>query len=366
MKPSILPPQFRGLMYITGQRGIGKSFLAAQAENPALMAFWDFEEKGSGIDAQLHFGQYRAPLREVTEKLGPKFPLIELANWVEGAVEDLGRGRFTTLVIDNISPLESALGEVVRRDPERYGVSKRNAITGAFGGVHPGVSTLESGLFAQVHSQGVQLIIVTAHVSSRWGPGGPIPNKYSPKGNSRLQMLSILSLLLVPGESWPPPAAVVLKEQLGSISFPQEPTEEQIEAMRRGEPAHVTRRCLPARIPQCTFASIRRYLHHPADLEHPAPGETLIPEEVEPYSERLSREQIELVRLQTKLALQEQEAQEEMLSAGGEGAATAGPPTTWQELLSRLNTTPSRLGLSFKELRGLPPERIAEIWEMNK
>ena len=363
MRPSILPPQFRGLMYISGQRGVGKSFLAAQAENPALMAFWDFEEKGSGIDAQLHFGQYRAPLREVAERSGPKFPLIELANWVEEAVQDLGEGGFTTLVIDNISPLESALGEVVRKDPERFGVSRRNALTGAFGGVHPGVAYLESGLFAQIHSKGVQLIIVTAHLSDRWGPGGPIPNKYSPKGNSRLQMLSILSLLLVPGESWPPPAAIVLKEQLGAISFPQELTPEQIEAMRKGELAHVTRRCLPSRIPDCTFARIRWYLQHPADLQSPAPGEALIQEEYEPYSERLSREQIELIRLQTRLALQEQELEEDILSAA---VTPSNAPQSWQELLTKLNTTPSKLGMSIQELKELTPERIAGIWEKRR
>jgi len=67
----------------------------------------------------------------------------------------------------------------------------------------------------------------------------------------------------------------------------------EYEAIMRGEvPSHVISRRLPARLPKADWQSIRRYLFNPANLENPQDGESLISEESEPFSERMSKEQI--------------------------------------------------------------------------
>ena len=68
---------------------------------------------------------------------------------------------------------------------------------------------------------------------------------------------------------------------------------EQIQAIMHGEIAsHIITRRLPYRLPKCDWQNIRYYLYHPANLKEPGPGEALNLEEAEPFSERLSKEQI--------------------------------------------------------------------------
>jgi len=100
---------------------------------------------------------------------------------------------------------------------------------------------------------------------------------------------------------------LVQKEQLGVIQLDEQNlTEEQLEAMLRGESGHTVARRLPRRIPDCTFQKIRWYLTNPADMDEPAEGEMPSVEESDPFSKRLSGEQLAFVTL----AMQQQEREE--------------------------------------------------------
>lgn len=128
----------------------------------------------------------------------------------------------------------------------------------------------------------------------------------------------------MPGEYRPIPAALVQKEQLGLIAFNPETRQHEI------------RRRLPLRLPKATFAEIRRYLHVPADLTRPASGEVPTAAEVDPFSDKFSREQLEYMRLAAKIEANEEQGEfpPNLATAPKRTAA----PTTLVELLTACST----------------------------
>lgn len=280
LRKSILPPELRGLCYLTGQRGVGKSFLAAQADIPDNVLFWDFEEKGSGIDAQLHFGKYLSISALAASQFGMEFKPLQMMEVVRAQLNQVENQRYTVAVVDNIEPLETAFYNEIKKYPAQYGINIKNAESGSFGGAWPGVNYLVSGFCQRLYSRGIRLIIVTAHLKNVWSSTGPIPNKFKPKGVERWHELSVLSLVLTTAENAPIPSGLVQKEQLASTLFNEETGEVEV------------RRRLPLRIPKCTFAEIKRYLREPADLVSPKLGEVPSNDETNPYNDRFSHEQL--------------------------------------------------------------------------
>jgi len=203
---SILPPELAGVCFITGYRGIGKSFLASQADLPSRIAFFDFESKGEGIDSQLHFGIYRALNQE------SKTP-IEMYDLMIDLFENLEQDRYTIVVLDNIAPFELALGAEVVRNAKMYaehsGMNAAKVKSNAYGQTHACVNLLISRMCALLHSRGVRLIIATSHIKHPWLHGQPVIGKWRKKGHDEWQNLSILTVILVPGDNPPTPDAIV-------------------------------------------------------------------------------------------------------------------------------------------------------------
>lgn len=339
---SILPPEMSGLMFVSGYRGIGKSYLAAQADVPSNIAFFDFEEKGAGIHAQLNFGLYRALTRETADLHGPKASPHQLFEVITSAFNELESNRYTVAILDNIKPFENALRSEVERDPKRYGVKPANVPTGKFGGAWPGVHYLVSSYCDLLYAKGIRLVIATSHIKSQWGPSGPLLNKYDVKGVDRWQELSILTLILIPGKYAPIPAAIVQKEQLGAISFDA------------ATGKHTVQRRLPLRLPKCTFAEIKHYLREPADIANPKEGEVPTFEEADPFSKKLSREQIALVKLALEAEMREETS---MFAAMPEPL-----PTTWQDLLTRTGKMLDDLG-GIEAAKAMTEEQVRAKWE---
>ena len=113
--PSILPPQMQGVMFVTGYRGLGKSFLASTADLPQNICFLDFENKGEGIDSDLKFGLYRALTQEAVGSQGQG--LFDIT-W--GCFKSMPKDRFTTVILDNVSPLEMAMGAEAATNARKY------------------------------------------------------------------------------------------------------------------------------------------------------------------------------------------------------------------------------------------------------
>jgi len=282
-RQTILPPEMRGVMKVSGYRGIGKTSLLIQADIPDNVCFLDFEAKGEGFHNQLHFGFYKSMTSNAD---GPD----ALYDVVTNTIKDLEQDKYTVCIIDNGSPLELALQASARRNTveycQEYGLNIKNVRAGRFGGLRSVVNYLVSDqICGKLHSKGIELIGITHHSATRWGAGGPIPNKKRIKGADRWMELSILSVILVPGDFPPVPSGIIEKEQLSTISFNQETM--KFTQVRR----------LPRRMPLCTFERIQWYLDNPANLENPAEGEAIVEDEYAVFDEKLNREQITIMRL---------------------------------------------------------------------
>jgi hypothetical protein len=299
-----------GVMFCSGGRGFGKSFLASQADLPDNIAFLDFESKGAGINTQLNFGMYKA----LTQESGGDPMRLHAETF--SAVANLEKDRYTVVVFDNVSPMEIAFNAYASANAdnlaEMYGLNAKNVKAGRFGGTRSIVNFMISDMCAGLHHKGVKLIVATSHIKARWSPGGPIPNKYNVKGADRWQELSILTLLLIPGDKPPVPSAIVQKEQLGIIGIAPDPTPAQIEAMRKGETGHTINRRLPPKISECTFQKIRWYLANPANFDNLKPEEVPSFEESDPFQASLNKEQFQLVKDMTSMQERAEREEEEL------------------------------------------------------
>lgn len=319
---SLLAPEIRGVMYIAGHRGVGKTFLASQADVPQNMEMWDFENKGEGVHNQLQFSRY-LPLNRVVGGV-TYTAMMDAVNGIKPGT--------TVVILDNAPEMEKAFRVEAKANAKRYadkyGLNADNIVAGRFGGASAAVNPMISDLCAAIHAKGVQLIIATAHLSQRWSTGGPIPNKFNVKGADRWQELSILSLILYRGS--PPhieiPNALVQKEQLGTIAMPDinAMSQEVFEKYMRGELGHTVQRRLPFKITNCTFQKIRWYLQNPADVHNPKPDEQPSLEESDPYAEKLSKEQFEMVRDMARVeAAREEEVKQQVQQMAALTAAPA-------------------------------------------
>jgi hypothetical protein len=302
MTNSILPPDIKGVVFVSGYRGKGKTFLAAHADLPSNIAFFDFDEgKAEGLHNQLGFGYYK-PVEE-------NKPLLR-ADMFANEIENLPSGKFVAVVIDNVSHLEKALQAVVYRDAKQYaeiyGYTQHDIMTDNYGKARGITNDLIGDAIAKpLHAKGVKLIIVTSHVKEKY----KTPGKMVIQGRDRWQDLSILTLILIEGDNYPIPSAIVQKEALGNITS-LKPTKKQFEAIMKGELAsHSIARRLPYRLPKADWQAIRYYLNNPANLDNPPDNEKLNLEESEPFNERLSKEQLAYHLASLENEKQEKEAQ---------------------------------------------------------
>ena len=299
---SIMPSEMHGgVVKISGYRGRGKTSFAIGAERPSLTLFLDYEHKGGGFHQQLNFGRYE------DMAAGCSSP-SDVFDKTTGIIQTLEQDRYTHAIIDNGSPLELALTAGARRDLgkycQEYGINYKNALAGRFGGVKPIVNFfITDKICNALFGKGIKLISVTHHIGARWGGGGPIPNKKRIKGYDRWMELAILSVVILNKGDFPPiPSAMVEKEQLSRMRFDE----------ATGEYKQV--RCLPVRLPRCTYSAIKEYLTNPADLKNRGPGEAIVQHEFDVFSERLDNAQIALMRLQ--LEKQKREEREPEIDLG--------------------------------------------------
>ena len=299
---SILPDEFNGCMFFGGLRGTGKSFLAAQAENPKLVAFFDFdEEKGLPLHRSLGFGHYVSITTEAVGE-GP----LGWWNRMKAEIDKLPANQFTVAIIDNVSPMELGMLADVKANPpyyaKRYGMQAESIVKGQYGADRGVVNYLISeAISSPLHAKGIRLIIVTAHVKPDFRKVG----KMNIKGADRWHEIGILTLILDKPDFPPIPSALVFKEMLGEMKFDEETG------------IFSPRRRMPERLPRATFAEIKRYLQEPADLDNPAPGERPTPQQFAPFTEEMTNEQIALMRAQAELELAQMKQSTGTVSSGG-------------------------------------------------
>jgi len=161
MTNSILSSDMRGVMFVSGYRGKGKTFLAAHSDFPFNIAFFDFDEgKSKGLHNQLNFGYY-IPVEENEP--------LKRADMFLSEVEKLPQDKFTVAIIDNVSPLEKALQAVVYRDAKKYsdiyGCTVNHIMTDNFGKARGIMNDLIGDAIAKpLYAKGIKLIIVRARI----------------------------------------------------------------------------------------------------------------------------------------------------------------------------------------------------------
>ena len=302
---SILPTELNGaLMRFIGFPGIGKSYLGASLEVPGLSDYVDFESKARAIAEQLSqrgtpFGAYNA----INEQVAGKGALA-MFDLFRQHIDDIVQDQFTTMVLDNVAELQKAAVAHVEANAKEYAANsslKEKFIkSGNAGQQFSGAGIAFANLFSSIRDKGVQLIICVSHIGPQWAKNTQVPGKWHVGGVKVLDTLSSLSLILMPPrpdtEGWPPPAALVSKESLGTFSFQADLTPEQIEDIKRGEiPSHIMAPRFPRRIWPCTSQAIKRYLTHPADYENLNEHEIPTDDELFMFSEKLSKEQMSFV-----------------------------------------------------------------------
>jgi len=95
-------------------------------------------------------------------------------------------------------------------------------------------------------------------------------------------------LILVPGDHPPILSAIVQKEQLGKITWDADLQ------------THLIQRRMPERIPEATFAEIRRYLSE-GDYANMTEDEHTRGAETAPFSDKLSKEQLSYISAEIAL-----------------------------------------------------------------
>ncbi len=171
---SILPPEMKGVMFISGYRGKGKTYLAAQADFPPNIAFFDFEDKGEGVHSQLEFGYYKAISQSENNPLMRCKVLLE-------AVNELQSDKYTVAIFDNISHLESSLIALVTDSPDKYikayGKERKSVLSDAFGSKRGIAYDLISDIILKpLYAKGIKLVIATSHVKSVFNTPWEITN----------------------------------------------------------------------------------------------------------------------------------------------------------------------------------------------
>lgn len=282
---SIIPPDVKHLIFVTGHRGKGKTTFGLGVDDPNNILMLDYEAKGEGLAVPLGVGSYHSVLDDCVEVFGFGYRAIHIYQRTKQILEAMPQGRFTTLLLDNGGILQDACRAEVERAPRAYGVDPEKAFSGAYGGAWPGVKFILKALFHLARSKGIEVIVVTFQPTGAWKDGKPLFNKFKTTDVGVWHEMSVLTLVLVDGlpEHVPAPSALVIKEQLAALTWNKETR--TMDVQRR----------LPLKLPLASPSEVYRYLREPADLRHPKPGETPEQGEVDQWSVTFSKDQLKQI-----------------------------------------------------------------------
>lgn len=208
----------------------------------------------------------------------------ETINWLDS----IQPGQYDVIVLDNASLLEDGILAYVETHPQEFGHNPAQ---------YASMSALKWGDVKAKYSQlltrwasKAKMIFLVVHLRDKWAGNTVVKDHFGkpvqePKGKDTLEMLSSLFVWLETGPGGIP-SGKVLKCRMDRKVFVADPKNPPADIPQRyikelnGEPGVVSVPILPLRLPKATWAAIREYMRHPADLVHPAEGEALTEREM--------------------------------------------------------------------------------------
>lgn len=319
------------LLVFTGAKGTGKTYMAYSlapkdlkdrvyvhdAENSGSAFAKQFEELGAPLGYYLNLDdRWTEALPSNKDLLGrisrgdlpwanrrEKDSMISYYKFVLDDIErNLTAGEYNVYIHDTVSRFEAGMAAWVDNNRDKSGWKMKAYGEMWWKGVYP----LYRGILRALHQRGVKVVILTTHLRTPWEGKKPVRGAVEPRGKSVLYQLSQLHLWLVnePANADGAPAGLVLKERMGRVSVDED-----------GD--FVMTRCLPRRIPHCTWRDIEAYLEEPADLASPEPLEVPTSEEQRMMSPLLTDAQMELMILETKRDLLEEQRKSGPMAGAG-------------------------------------------------
>jgi len=282
----IVSEYVQGVSVISGIPGSGKTTAAMTMVPPNKQVVLDFDLKDEVRCRKLGIPYFRPQVE--TMKSATDYDLSGILTWSQTAFKEIaeeGKKGRDTLIIDNGSAMEAAFGYAVMQNPAKYGVNPKNAASGAYGGVNPGVAVLWQNTVKYFQTNGYVRIVVCMHMSQSWANGVPV-DKMKVKGNKALTELSNLSVVLIKS-SLPnhAPVGLIGKEALGLLSY-DEITQKYRICM-----------ALPPRLPEFDWDHVASYMQEFESGKKTsfAKDETWTTKEVEQYGPWLSDAQREFI-----------------------------------------------------------------------
>lgn len=276
----------QGVIVLSGLPGAGKTTAGITIAPPSDLVVLDYDLKDEQRCQNLSIPYFRPEMDFGADPTDND--LKELLAWTRmtmNSIADFGKKGRKTLIIDNGSPLEEAFAYSVSLNPSKFGVNPRNAQSGAYGGLNPGVSVIWQNAIRYFFSNGFCRVVICMHMSQSWANGVPI-EKMKVKGNRVLSQLSNLSVVLVrSNQPNQPPVGLIGKEALGLLQWDE-----------RQQKYHVSM-ALPPRIEKFEWSEVSRYIKEFEEGKHTAFSnyEIWTPKEIEQYSPWLSDGQREFI-----------------------------------------------------------------------
>jgi hypothetical protein len=284
-----------GTLLLSGLYKTGKTTFALHADNPDLIAFFDFDYKGRNRAVQAGVWRYRNPDETTREEGALNYDSGALLRWFKSDLGELYKEvqehPITTVILDNATFLVDAFEYQVKMDPARYGVKAANIAGSKYGGANPGIRKIWTGLVEWLQNQlGAKLVIIINHMGQPWTANGPIPNRWYIYGGKAFHQIALLALIMEQGDpkrgGKPPiPSALVAGE-----GIPGEKYDDEL-----GE--WTTERLLPARLPIADWKHVNAYLDGGKAKFNPAPvEERWSAKEAAAYGSWLTEKQLEFVQ----------------------------------------------------------------------
>lgn len=265
-------PQPLEIIGLTGEFASGKTLFGLTID-PTRTLIYD-TEKSAGSYESLGFDRIDIP-RAMSAVHPNGYKPIQTFEWWLASVRAIPRDKYTVIVLDTISEIETGLADWVRAHPGEFGRTMGQYIKMAglmWGDVKEYWKAILSDLSARC-----QTFAFTSHMGNVWAGDRP-SGKRKPKGKETLMELASLYLHMErkadsAGNMPAKPSAIVLKSRLATMI--PDPETGDIRVVPT----------LPPRIPVATPHAIRQYMLHPPDYSK-LKAEEQAPEKVMTEDER--------------------------------------------------------------------------------